>query len=90
MAVTELWKDSVKQRGKRMNYFQENKNTLNALVWGQFTNILQQKLEATEGFTEAWEQGQGLQLLKMIKNITFSFQSQKYPGQSLFDAKRRF
>jgi hypothetical protein len=89
MAVTELWKESVKQLGKRMNYFQENKNMLYALVWGQCTDILHQKLVATE-FTDAWEQGQGLQLLNMIKNITYSFQSQKCPGQSLFDAKRRF
>ncbi len=90
MAVTELWKESVKQLGKRMKYFQENKNMLYALVWGQCTDILQQKLVATDGFTDAWEQGQGPQLLKMIKNTTFSFQSQKCPGQSLFDAKRQF
>jgi hypothetical protein len=90
MATTELWKDSVKQLGKRISYLDENTRTLYALVWGQCTDILQQKLESTEGFTSVWEEGQGISLLKMIKNITYSFQSQKYPGQSLFDAKKRF
>ena len=90
MATTELWKDSVKQLGKRINYFDKNTKTLYALVRGQCTDILQQKLESTEGFTSVWEEGQGISLLKMIKNITYSFQSQKYPGQSLFDAKKRF
>ena len=90
MAVIELWKDSVKQLGKRISYLDENTKTLYALVWGQCTDILQQKLESTEGFTSVWEEGQGISLLKMIKNITYSFQSQKYPGQSLFDAKKRF
>ena len=90
MAVMELWKDSVKQLGKRISYLDENNKTLYALIWGQCTDILQQKLESTEGFADVWGQGQGLNLLKMIKNITYSFQSQKYPGQSLFDAKKRF
>jgi hypothetical protein len=88
MAVIELWKDSVKQLGKRLSYLDENTKTLYAIVSGQCTDILQQKLESIEGFTNVWEQGQGLELLKMIKNITYSFQSQKYPGQSLFDAKK--
>jgi hypothetical protein len=82
MAATELWKDSVKQLGKRISYLDENTKTLFALVWGQYTDILQQKLESTEGFTNVWEEGQGISLLKMIKkNITYSFQSQKYPGR---------
>jgi hypothetical protein len=88
MAVTELWEDSVKQLRKRISYLDENIRTLYALVWGQCTDILQQKLESTEGFTNVWQEGQGIRLLKMIKNNTNSFQSQKYPGQSLFDAKR--
>ena len=90
MAVTELWKDSLKLLGKWISYLDENNRTLYTIVWGQCTDILQQKLESTEGFTDAWEQGQGLNLLMMIKNITYSFQSQNYPGELLFEAKKRF
>jgi hypothetical protein len=45
-AEKELWKDAVKQVGKKLNYLDENIKTVYAIVWGQCTDIMQQKIEA--------------------------------------------
>ena len=89
-AEKELWKDAVKQVGKRLNYLDENIKTVYAIVWGQCTDIMQQKLEASDEYNEVWESGDGLRLLGMIKDITYVFQTQKYHGQSAFEAKKKF
>ena len=48
-------------------------------------DIMQQKIEAADEFTEVWKDGDGLRLLAIIKDITYAFQNQKYTGQSLFE-----
>ena len=89
-AEKELWKDAIKQVGKRLNYLDENIKTVYAIVWGKCTDIMQQKLEASDEYNEVWESGDGLRLLSMIKDITYVFQTQKYTGQSAFEAKKKF
>ena len=90
-AEKELWKDAVKQQvGKRLNYLDENIKTVYVIVWGQCTDIIQQKLKAADDYNEVWKSGDGLHLLSMIKDITYIFQVQKYTGQSAFEAKKKF
>ena len=74
----------------RTNYISENIKTLYSLVWGQRTDILRQKLEALHDFEEMSTNGDGLALLKAIKNTAFNFQSQKYLPHSLYESTRRF
>jgi hypothetical protein len=86
----ELWKDEIKSVGKRRTFLEENIKTLYTIIWGQCTDIMQQKIEAAENFEEVWNNGDGLALLEIIKSITYAFHSQKYTGQSLFEAYKKF
>jgi Zinc knuckle len=51
---------------------------------------MRQRVEATESYIEISENGDAIELLKIIKNICFSFQTQKYPILALHEAKKRF
>jgi len=75
---------------KRTTYISENIKTLYSLVWGQCTDIMRQKIEALHDFEEMSTNGDGLALLKAIKNTAFNFQSQKYLPHSLYESTRRF
>ena len=85
-----LWGDAVTLVGKQMAGYNENLKKLYALVWGQCTDMMQQKLESSTGWDEIWRNGDGLKLLIMIKNIAYAFQSQNYPGRAIHEAKKRY
>ena len=70
--------------------YNENIKKLYALVWGQCTDMMQQKLESSTGWDEIWRNGDGLKLLILIKNIAYAFQSQNYPGRAIHEAKKRY
>jgi Reverse transcriptase (RNA-dependent DNA polymerase) len=89
-AEKELWKDAVKQIGKRLSQLDDNIMTVYAIVWGQCTDIMQQKLEAADEYNEIKANHDGLRLLTKIRDITYVFQTQKYCGQSGFEAKKKF
>ena len=67
----------------------ENIKSIFSLVWGQCTDITRQKVEALSDFADMSSKGDGIQLLKAIKNITHNFQSQKYLPHAIHEAKRR-
>ena len=85
-----LWEKKLDHISKREDQLEHNIRQVYALVWGQCTDILQQKIEAEDGFASMSAENDGLLLLKTIKNITYRFQSQKYAPHSLFEAKKRF
>ena len=86
-----MWKDDIKSVGKQRTFLEENIKTLYAIIWGQCTDIMQQKIEAADNFDEVWAEGDGLALLEIMKSIvTYAFQSQKYTGQSLFEVYKKF
>ncbi|KAI2495308.1 hypothetical protein MHU86_19207 [Fragilaria crotonensis] len=86
----EIVGDAVTMVGKQMAGFNENIKKLYALVWGQCTDMMQQKLESSAGWDEIWRSGDGLKLLILIKNIAYAFQSQNYPGRAIHEAKKRY
>ena len=51
---------------------------------------MRQKIEALHDFEEMSTNGDGLALLKAIKNTAFNFQSQKYLQRSLSESTRHF
>ena len=85
-----IWEKQVDEYVKQTTYISENIKTLYSLVWGQCTDIMRQKIEALHDFEEMSTNGDGLALLKAIKNTAFSFQSQKYFPHSLYESTRRF
>jgi Reverse transcriptase (RNA-dependent DNA polymerase) len=85
-----LWGDQVTLVGKQMAGYNENIKKLYALVWGQCTDLMQQKLESSDGWDAIWRSGDGLKLLILIKNIAYAFQSQNYPARAIHEAKKRY
>ena len=75
---------------KRSTYLKENIKTLYSLGWGQCTEKMQQKVEATNIFETMSMEGNDLTLLKVINDDDYIFQSQKYLPHSLNKSKRRF
>ena len=57
---------------------------------GQYSDILQAKLEGVKGFSTLWESANRLALIKEIRDILFNFQDQKYAPQALHEAKQQF
>jgi hypothetical protein len=88
--IIRLWEKKLDALSKRQDQLEHNLRQLFALVWGQCTDVLQQKLEADEGFATMSAENDGLLLIKTIKNITYRYQSQKYIPHSLFESKKRF
>ena len=71
-------------------YLTENLRTLYSLVWGQCTDAICQKVEAAPEFKEYHRTFDSLGLLRVIRDVTYHFQSMKALGQSLHEAERRF
>jgi hypothetical protein len=61
-----------------------------SLVWGQCTDNMRQKIEALAIYDKLTTEGDGLSLLKAIKDLVYNFQSQKYLPHALHESKRRF
>lgn len=85
-----IWEKKVDEFVKRETYLDENLKTLYSLVWGQCTDIMRQMIESLEGFEKMSVTGDGIGLLKAIKDIVFNFQSQKYLPHALHESAHRF
>ena len=85
-----IWEKEVDEYVKRKCNLEENVKTIYSLVWGQCSDIMRQKLEALDNFNTIKAEGNGVDLLKAIKSLTFNFQSQKYLPHSIHESKRRF
>ena len=88
--VVRIWEKTVDEHVKRTLYLEENIKSLYSLVWGQCTDVVRQKVEANKKFAEIMSSGDGLQLLMILKGISFHFQSQKYLSHSIHEAMKRY
>ena len=86
-----IWAKQVDEYVKRSTYLNENvTETLYSLVWGQCTDIMRQNNEALLDFNGMSTEGDGLSLLKAIKNMAFNFHSQKYLRHSMYESMKCF
>jgi hypothetical protein len=67
----------------------ENLKMAYSLIWGQCSNVMRQKLESKDGFKTIAVNGHAIALLKLIKDTTYHFESQKKIHHVLCEAKRR-
>jgi hypothetical protein len=49
-----------------------------------------QKVEASPGYVSVSQNGDAIELLKIIKDVAYNYQIQKYIPQALHEAKKRF
>jgi hypothetical protein len=83
-----IWEKKVDEFVKPESYLTENMKTVYSLVWGQCTDVMRQKVEATDGYKALLSNGDGPGLLKSIKDLVYNFQSQKYLPQALHELMR--
>ena len=63
---------------------------MHSLIWGQCTDVMQQKIASHSDYKTTEDVSDAIGLLKTIKSIMFNFQGQIYRPQALRYAKRRF
>jgi hypothetical protein len=73
-----IWEKEVDEYVERKTYLADNVQTMYSLVWGQCTDVMRQKVEALTIYEALTTNGDGLALLKAIKDLVYNFQSQKY------------
>ena len=85
-----IWEKVVDEHVRRVSGINENIKTLYSLVWGQCSDVVRQKVESNGRFEDVARTGNGLELLSILKGISFHFQSQKYNCHSIHEALKRF
>jgi hypothetical protein len=85
-----IWEKEVDEFVYRKTRFRENIKSLYALVWGQCSDIMRQKVEASSGYGSMSGAHDGLKLLITIKEIVYQFHSSKFVMHAVHDATRRF
>jgi hypothetical protein len=88
--MNRIWEKEVDKYVKRKTYLEDNMKTVYSLVWGQYTDVTRQNLESLDTFDAITANGDGLALLKAIKDLVYNFQNQKYLPHALHESKRRF
>jgi hypothetical protein len=87
---TRIWEKKVDEYVRRETNFHENLKTIYSLIWGQCTDIIRQKIQASDNYETMSTEGDRLDLLKAIKGLVFNFESQKYLPHALHESKHHF
>jgi hypothetical protein len=83
-----IWGKRVDKFVRRETQLEENMKTAYTLVWGQCSDMMRQRIETYNVYSEISTTGDVIALLKIIKGINFNFQSQKHVPVSLHEAKK--
>eukprot|EP00978_Attheya_sp_CCMP212_P020631 scaffold59246_cov62-Attheya_sp.AAC.2 len=84
-----IWEKKVDEYVKRSTLLDQNMRTVYNIVLGQCTDIMRQKLVGLSNFSTLKQNGDGLGLLKAIKDTTFEFQGKKFIFDTLHDSSVR-
>jgi hypothetical protein len=85
-----IWKAEVDVFVKRKEAYRENKCALYSIVWSQCSDAMQAKIKSTNRFSEMHDDNDSLSLLKVIKGVSYKFESQKNIYLALDNAKTAF
>jgi hypothetical protein len=85
-----IWEKSVDDYVKRKTILTENIKTAYSLIWGQYSDVMRQKVKTCTDFFMISQKGDAIGLLKLIKDTAYNYQVQKYVPQTLHEAKKRF
>jgi hypothetical protein len=84
-----IWEKKVDEYVKRSTLLDQNMRTVYNIVLGQCTDIMRQKLAGLSNFNTLKQNGDGLGLLRAIKDTTFEFQGEKFVFDALHDSSVR-
>jgi hypothetical protein len=85
-----LWEKRTDEYILRKSTLIENIKTTYSIIRGQCTEAMRQRIEAAPSFSSASTTGNAIELLKIIRNISFDFESQQYFPHALYEAHKRF
>jgi hypothetical protein len=85
-----IWEKRVDKMIEQEERLKDTTSRAYALVWGQCSDALREKVKAHKDYAKAHEMGSVIKLLKVVKTEMFTFQTQKYGPQVMHEAKRRF
>ena len=71
----DIYKENIKVYVSRQNRYQENKEKMYSVIWGQCSSSLQSKIQS-KLFQQIDRTRDCLQLLKEIKGVMFNFETQ--------------
>jgi hypothetical protein len=72
-----IWEKEVDMYVKQRETYENNKCALYSVIWGQCSEAMQGKIKSDEDYKKTHEDSNGLKLIKVIKGITYKFESQK-------------
>jgi hypothetical protein len=84
------WEKRVDKMVEQEDRLRDITSRAYALVWGQCSDALREKVKAHKDYQNAHQLGSVVELLKVVKTEMFTFQTQKYGPQAMHEAKRRF
>jgi hypothetical protein len=84
----ELWKLDIKEHRLKLQEYANFRAGLFNVVFGQCTESLQDKLKSHENYNAANQDG--IELLALIKEITYTLEEQRILSDALCDVKEQF
>jgi plasmid stabilization system protein ParE len=85
-----IWEKKVDNHVTRETILKEKMKSSYSLIWGQCSEIMQQKVEGSPKFVYLSQNGDAIELLRIIKDIAYKYQIQKHVPHALHEAKKRF
>jgi hypothetical protein len=91
MAVKKRWEDQLKRWGQQLDALENNITKLYNPFWGQCSDALRAKIVSQPEFAGIHDHPmEGIELLKLIKAISFKFEPQVYKPLAIDDAIHKF
>ena len=82
-----LWERGLDKHDKRVSEYIENKCSLYVLIWGQCSDPMQAKIKAAPSYNSMAANYDSLDLLLIIKGISYRFESQGNIHVAMREAK---
>ena len=74
---------------EKEEHIERGNKKLFSLVWGQCTEVMKTELKSMSNYEQLKEDQDGIELIKTIKCVTFSFRDQNYIIGSVWKAYQR-
>ena len=81
-----IWEKKEDTYVKRENIYEQNIENMSSVIVGQCTDAMHAKLESQDQFEQVSDDSDAIKLLRMIRDIAFNFQSQKYEPLSIHES----
>ena len=85
-----IWEEEVKLFVRRQNILQSNVQSVYAVVWGQCSEGIREKIKSHAHYQTTAQSRNGIALLVIIRNIMYQSQSDRHLEHGIHEVIRRF